>query len=287
MMGASLFGGPAIVLATAQGLGLDLNAEAYASLGTLPESDAVELLTRVATKVSSGSLNNPSKYIGAAVARGYTSNETYSQLKVAGLAPSAGAPPEVSGVSTEEGNLALQVAMQNAATAGVFITQEAANALMSVPSQTAASVLDYVARKHGELRDPSTYIIASIAKKGQGKGTGGASHSNGFEASYEIPSSVVELLQSHPHDITPLERKCIELNASGLWQGQQIDISTLFALRCLPPNQAIDILDVFASKGRGKGGTISNINNYLQAGVAKVQRGDLIGLTGGSAGYGG
>jgi len=309
-MGPDAFPGvPQIIVQAAQGLGLELTAEAYTAMASLPEAHIAELLQSVATKVAKGSLNNPSNYICAAIKRGYQSNDTWNQLKAtgmgdynqatgvtdyyqaSGMAPTAYPGPAAIGVphmseiswgeeSTEEGNLALQLAMQNATVGGVLLTQEAANSLMSVPSQMAASILDYVAQKHHELRDPSNYIIATVAKKVQdkGKGKGGgstsAAYSSGGGGGGGKGKSRAAMI---PNDISAVELKCVEVNAEGLWGEQQLDLNTLMSLRCLSQDVALNMLEQFVGKGRGKGGGIANINNYLQAGIAQIQKGDMSG----------
>lgn len=288
-------GGISLIMQAAQGLGLELTAEAYASMSTMPESHIAELLQSVASKVAKGTLNNPSNYICAAIKRGYQSNDQWSIAKESGVAPPPNLGPTTMGVqrmsevawgeeSSEEGNLALQLAMQTATVAGVLLTQEAANALMAVPSQMAASILDYVAQKNSELRDPSNYIIATVAKKVSDKGKGkdfGKGAPSDFGGGDKGKGKGKGRRPMIPPDISPIELKCVEVNGLGHWGDQAIDLATLMAFRTLPLEISITMLDQFIAKGRGKGGSISNINNYLQAGIAQVQKGDLSGLTGG------
>jgi len=294
-MDSQFVGGLSLIMQAAQGLGLELTAEAYASMSTLPESHIAELLQSVATKVAKGSLNNPSNYICAAIKRGYQSNDAWNAAKDAGLAPPPNLGPTTMGVqrmsevtwgeeSSEEGNMALQLAMQTATVAGVLLTQEAANALMAVPSQMAASILDYVAQKAGELRDPSNYIIATVAKKvgdkGKGKGSSWGDSGKGEFGDSKGKGKGKGRRPMIPPDITTVELKCTEVNSLGLWGDQIIDLNTLMALRTLPSEISLTMLDQFVAKGRGKIGAIANINNYLQAGIAAIQRGDLSGIGG-------
>lgn len=279
-----------VLMATAQGLGLELTAEAYQALATLPDSHAADMITRVSTKVARGSLNNPSNYICAAIKRGYTTNDTYSQLKAAGLAPAIGgggsynAPPPTNGlteVSSEEGNAAFQLAMQQALISGVLLSQDAANALMSLPSQHAAAILEFVAVNKAELPDPSQHILATVAQ----------TKAQISVAVTPVVPQVVPPANPHvpsliPPDITPLELLMTQLNQENLWGDQQLDVGTLLALRCLPQNEAVEMVQQFSGKGRGKGGGIANINNYMQAAVAKIQKeqqGQQLSITNGAS----
>lgn len=282
-----------VIQSIAQGMGLapmldSFTEETYLALCTLPEAHVSELLQSVAFKVAKGTLTNPSNYICAAVSRGYTPNDSFKGAK--GYSSGKGYSPAGKGPSYDSsgwysstpagaqsdpdaGNLALQAAMQSATSAGVQLTQEAANSLMTVPSTTAADILEYVAVKYHELRDPSNYIIATIFKKGQQKGDKGYDSygdKGGGKGKFKGPRP----LKSIPQDLTPLERAVVDLNQEALWGAQEIDFNTVLALRCLPQHEAMAILTSFGGKGRsGKGGDIFNINNYLQAAVAKTQRG--------------
>eukprot|EP00439_Symbiodinium_sp_Y106_P078345 s462_g17.t1 len=76
-----------------------------------------------------------------------------------------------------------------------------------------------------------------------------------------------------PPDVTVMERAVLDLNQRDLWNGQNLDANSLLALRCLPEEQAMDLLGSLYSKGTGKGGvSIANPNNYLQAAIAKIVR---------------
>ncbi|CAJ1454666.1 unnamed protein product [Effrenium voratum] len=94
------------------------------------------------------------------------------------------------------------------------------------------------------------------------------------------PSSFVAcVVRQVPPDASTVEMAILDLNQKDLWQGQRLDANSLLALRCVPEEQAMDILGSLFSKGSGKG-VIRNPNDYLQAAVAKIMR------DGGSSGGG-
>lgn len=265
-------GGSGFALSVAKALGLVLDAEALQSVTSLPEEYVSEFLEGVAKKVHQGTIANPNKYICGTMKRGYTPNEAYRAQRASGaLAPKAIV------LDGPHSDAALEAAVDRVRATGVVLTEEAAAALGSVPQLHAVEILDHVAEKAGELRDPSNYVVATIARgyqprgeRGKGKG-----YPSPLTATPEADGRFRRTML--PEDVRPLERRVVELNGEGLWGEQKFDVATLLALRCLPQEQALEVLEGFANKARtmkGHGKGISNINNYMQAAVTKILRGE-------------
>eukprot|EP00928_Gymnodinium_smaydae_P080756 TRINITY_DN64397_c0_g1_i1.p2 TRINITY_DN64397_c0_g1~~TRINITY_DN64397_c0_g1_i1.p2 ORF type:complete len:369 (-),score=98.70 TRINITY_DN64397_c0_g1_i1:65-1135(-) len=299
-MDGAFWGGPLqdVVVdpdALAAQLGLQLNDESRASLATLPPQHVSEFLQSLARKVAIGTVGNPNNYICATIRRGYTPNDAYHAQKgkgcwKGGAAFGGGGGDVGMGMGVGGGCAPAATVLESikkAQAAGVPLTEEASSALLQAPMAHAAEILDYVAERAQEIRDPSNYIVATLARgymprgekgdKGKGKDKKG-----GFVDAMGIPQKrpMPRLL---PVDASPLELKVVELNCECLWGEQQFDISTLLALRCIPMPQAIQLIDSFANKARsmkGKGKGIADINNYIQATVAKIQRGGEVGKGG-------
>ncbi|CAE8641155.1 unnamed protein product, partial [Polarella glacialis] len=137
---------------------------------------AFELLDAVAQKASSGQVKSASNYVCATISRGYVSRAG------GGSAPgrnSASSLPPLSAGEYEAAAAALisTPGMQKAESVGLQLTDEAVQALLRIPSSHASELLEVLAGKVGTLRDPSNYVIATIAKgytpRSQGGGKGG------------------------------------------------------------------------------------------------------------------
>ncbi|CAL1126038.1 unnamed protein product [Cladocopium goreaui] len=69
--------------------------------------------------------------------------------------------------------------MQKAEQAGLSLSDDAVQALLTIPASHASEILEAVAEKHTDLRDPSNYVIATITRgyvprsDGGGKSGGG------------------------------------------------------------------------------------------------------------------
>jgi len=206
--------------------------------------------------------------------------------------------------------------MQQAEAVGLQLTDEAVHALLTVPTSHASEILEAVAEKHTELRDPSNYVVATIRRgyiprgaegslppgkgvKGKGKGGDGGFGGGSF-GGYGVGMGSVFAPQGHgggkgerhrrdlvPTDVTAVESAVLELNDLGLFPDQPLNVSTLLTLRCIPEDKAMEMVENLKAKGIGKGKAVSNPNNYLQAAVCKVVREGGGSGTSPSAGKGG
>ncbi|CAE8611681.1 unnamed protein product [Polarella glacialis] len=77
-----------------------------------------------------------------------------------------------------------------------------------------------------------------------------------------------------PPDVSQVESAVLELNEANYWPDQPLSVATLLTLRCIPQEQAMEMLVNLQGKGMGKGGGkgISSPNNYLQAAIVKMVR---------------
>lgn len=308
---------------TVQSLGFDLTPEALQALNTLPVQYIAEFLASLTKKVNMGTIRNPSSYICATISKGYTPNEQYHAQKGdakgwgKGDKGGGGYQGYASSYYTAGGTDEMGAALLRVQQAGVVLDDTAQGALTQIDPKHATEILEHVAEKAGELRDPSNYITATISRgyqprgeKGDGKGYDGKGHNGkGYDgkgyggkayadASYGMDgyggkggggAKGFGKPKHLPQDMTPLESKVLEVNMEGLWGEQQFDLVTYLTLRCLDQFQACDLLESFASKARamkGKGKGISNINNYMQAAVSKIMRGEGPPGSGGDAGGG-
>eukprot|EP00930_Biecheleria_cincta_P096875 TRINITY_DN88652_c0_g1_i1.p1 TRINITY_DN88652_c0_g1~~TRINITY_DN88652_c0_g1_i1.p1 ORF type:complete len:442 (-),score=107.77 TRINITY_DN88652_c0_g1_i1:30-1301(-) len=320
--------------------GLSLDSAALEALGKLPEEQALELLESVAQKVSSGHIKNPSNYVCATIARGYVS-EAQGGATAFKAAREHGSGGNASNGShygaaqswheTSEMELANQlsgtVGMMKAQQAGLQLNEEAAQALLKLPTDHASQLLEQTAERLDSLRDPSNYIMATIAKGFQPwresglpgqppppatpppasvfaaaswssqKGGGDWSRKGGAGGDWSPRGGGGDWSQKGgaggkgaggelvPHDITQVERFVLDLNSQDLWQGQRLDANTLLALRCVSLDQGMELLSSLQAKGMGKGSvSVQNPNNYLQAAVSKILRGDCTPAGGASKG---
>mmetsp|Transcript_22557 Transcript_22557/g.51636 ORF Transcript_22557/g.51636 Transcript_22557/m.51636 type:complete len:363 (-) Transcript_22557:29-1117(-) len=321
---------------------LELSEDAIDSLVSISAEDIMECLQGVAKKVQLGVVGNPSKYICAAVSRGYMKNEQFYAMKgekgsmkgydggkgydkgydskgydsAKGYSKAGGKGPVGGGGygksdggwkgdgGWEAPNTDVHSALQQVAAMGIQLNHDAIAQLGQLQPEQAVEILEQVARKAGELRDPSNYVSATIAKGYQptsGKGgfndwppapiigsaKGGGLPKFQGDAPWNTPgkSGPVPRAAMLPPDITPLEQLVVDLNGESLWEDQQFDINTLLMLRCLPESDALDLIGTFGQKARamkGKGKGISNINNYIQTAIVKITRGE--GASGGYAG---
>jgi len=307
-------------------LGMDLSNEAMAALEQLPFSHSSELLEATKQKFESGHLKDPSNYICATVSRGYVPRTGGKGAIGAGGAPGGKGGGGKGGFKNESyeaaaASLINTPGMQKAEEAGVSLSDDAVQALLTIPASHASEILEAVAEKHAELRDPSNYVIATINRgyvprtdggaKAGGKGGGnlydtiygkggkpgdfhggkgpnnygapiggsgnyGYGHGNstwgGAPSNGPPPRRNNHLL---PSDLSRVESAVLELNDQDLWSGQEINCATLLSLRCIGEEDAMELLQNLQGKGLSKGGTgkgISNLNNYIQAAVAKIAK---------------
>mmetsp|Transcript_48521 Transcript_48521/g.90927 ORF Transcript_48521/g.90927 Transcript_48521/m.90927 type:complete len:381 (+) Transcript_48521:55-1197(+) len=284
-------------------LGLELDGSAKEALSSLPGDDAVELLRTLSQKVATGRVRDASNYVCATIARGYVSQANGgAQAFVQSQYAAQGEPGKPMVQDSEVAAVRLQstVGMIKAQQAGVDLNDDAIKALLKLPTHHASQLLEQVAEKKGVIRDLSNYVCATVARGFHPKESVGVapsmmlrSHAPKYQSSplaglqqmsaskgggvfgkgkgkEAVPNTTVELI---PPDISMMERAVLDLNQRDLWHGQNLDANSLLALRCLPQEQAMDLLGALYSKGSGKGSvSIANPNNYLQAAIAKIIR---------------
>lgn len=233
------------VQAQAQKAGLSLNEEAVGALANLPSEQSQELLDFVVDK--RGDLRDPSNYVLATIARGFKSRRGGST------------------VTDLSSNKEVASALQRLRDSGVDLDDAAKQALSSLPADHAVEMLAHVAEHAGHLRNPSNYIVTTVARGFQSRSGGGSGKGGGSAGSF------VGGVNPHliPHDVTPLERRVLQLNTGALANGQEIDFLTYLALRCTDNWTAAELLDSLEAKAT----VISSPCNYIQAAVSKMQRG--------------
>ncbi|CAE7617986.1 unnamed protein product [Symbiodinium natans] len=150
-------------------LGLDLGPEALSALESLPYNHALELLEATQQKYQGGSLKDPTNYICATVKRGYVPRSSMHTTGAIGGKGQISQPPPPAAPRGSNAEAAAQAlintkGMQKAEEAGLSLTDEAVQALLTVPASHASEILEAVAEKHTELRDPSNYVVATISR---------------------------------------------------------------------------------------------------------------------------
>lgn len=327
-------------------LGLELNNEAIKALSNLSLSHAFELLETVKSKVDMGHIKSPSNYVCATVARGYVPQADGGAVLASIFLAGGDAPPTVQpygkstggstasntaslfqynpegkdhygddGFDDAAATLAASKGMLKAQQAQLQLNDDAVRALLQLEPGHASELLETVADKHATLRDPSNYIVATIARgfvpKAGGPGVTGqyeqatapppppttpaprrapqppmsapppSAYSNGSIAKTAVVHGPTSLV---PPNLSLVEAKVLELNAQDLWSGQVITVETLLALRCVRQDQALQLLSSLEGKGRGKGKSVNiqNPNNYVQAAVVKIGKGTAEGGHGAS-----
>eukprot|EP00439_Symbiodinium_sp_Y106_P082035 s22_g21.t1 len=282
------------------------------------QDHAFELLDAVAQKSARGEVKDISNYISATISRGYVPRSggggcggcggmkrSYAESFPKDQSSAGGDDTAASALINSRG-------MQQAEAVGLQLTDEAVHALLTVPTSHASEILEAVAEKHTELRDPSNYVVATIRRgyiprgaegslppgkgvKGKGKGGDGGFGGGSF-GGYGVGMGSVFAPQGHgggkgerhrrdlvPTDVTAVESAVLELNDLGLFPDQPLNVSTLLTLRIpgsricvyeleLIGDKAMEMVENLKAKGIGKGKAVSNPNNYLQAAVCKVVR---------------
>jgi len=224
------------LLLKAQQVGVMLSNEALTSLAQLPPEHSVELLEFVLDRAQD--LRHVSNYIVGTVARGFKSQKGTKR-----------------GGESQE---AVQRYCKHLQENGIQLDPSAHQALGNIPANDAVEILEFVAENAGHLKSPSAYICGSVSR---------VSGANGSADSNWTPESVGMNPQHVPSDITFLERRVLSVNASS--QGEQIDLTSYLALRCLPEWHAREMLDSLQARK----GAISSPCNYIQAAVSKIIRG--------------
>jgi len=312
-----------------QEFGLELSTEAIKALCSLSLGHAFELLETVKSKVDMGHIKSPSNYVCATISRGYVPQADGGAVLASIFLAGGDAPPTVqprpwdgkptgggtastmasllqynpegrdnyaeNGYDAAAARLASSKGMLKAQQAQLQLNDDAVRALLQLEPAYASELLETVADKHATLRDPSNYIVATIARGFVPKAGGppvvptgatghvvppkATAHSSWVPPAY-ANGSVAKTAVVHgptslvPLNVSPLEAKVMELNAQDLWYGQVMSVETLLALRCIHQDQALQLLGSLEAKGRGKGGVaIQNPNNYVQAAVVKIRKG--------------
>jgi len=225
------------LLVKAQQVGVVLSNEALSSLAELRPEDSVELLEFVLDRAQD--LRNVSNYIVGTVTHGFKSRKGGRR----------------SGGDAQE---AVQRYSKHLQENGFLLEPSAQQALASIPANDAAEILEFVTENAGYLKNLSSYVCGSVSRLAGANG--GADYS-------WTPESVGMNPKHVPADITSLERQVLKVNASTL--GEQIDLTSYLALRCLPEWHAKEMLDSLQARK----GTISSPCNYIQAAVNKITRG--------------
>ncbi|CAE7199186.1 unnamed protein product [Symbiodinium sp. CCMP2592] len=245
------------LLLKVQQVGLQLTNEALEALAGLPPEHAAELLEFVLEK--SGELRDPSKYVVSTIARGFQPRRLRGQQNFA-------APLDAGDI--------LARAWQRIQAMGIYLEDSAKQALSQLSTEHAGEMLEYVIEHHQNLRNPSGYIVSTINRgfvpRSQRRGGDrGPRHDRGHSGPPGTKSSLL------PQNLTPLERRCLELNAH-IPAGQRIDVPTYLTLRCLPQWQAAEVLDglevrLATSAGQSEVGSVCS---YLQTAVSIIQGGE-------------
>jgi len=232
------------LLSKAQRVGLSLTSEALLALSGLPPQHAAELLEFVLEK--SGELPDPSRYVVSVVSRGFKPGSHHVDVKVGGW--------------------------QKVQELGIQLEDQARQALASLPHEHAEELLEYVCEHHKNLRNPSGYIVSTVARgfvpraRGKGKGAKGEPGEKGGSKGHHWHAGNMNPNLT-PQDLTPLERRCLQIN-SNLPSHQRIDVPTYLSLRCLPVWQAGEVLDLLEARDPSEVGSICS---YLKTAVSTIQ----------------
>lgn len=351
---SSIADGVAALCRRAQDAGLPVSPEAQRALATLPLIEhAEELVDFVMEKRDT--LRDPSNYIASTIARGFKPRRGGGGGGPGGGLPPAPPPPAgqasphapaggALGLATGAAGWSAEQAVVQAQAVGVELTEEALRALEGLPAEHATELLDFVlADGGGRLRNPSNYIVSTIARgfvprRGSGPGfaAGGGAAIGGLgggaadAALDQAAAAAVAALRDGPSpaaagppaerpavatasppppalgsggggglgsggrgeghflgggagrgssprlippDVTALELRVLDFNMKNLFGGQQLDFQSYMALRCIVAESAAEMLDSMELKTRRGGAVISSPNNYVQAAVTKISRG--------------
>lgn len=245
------------LLLKVQQVGLSLTNESLEALAGLPPEHAAELLEFVLEK--SGELRDPSKYVVSTIARGFQPRRLRGQQNFA-------APLDAGDI--------LARAWQRTQAMGIYLEDSAKQALSQLSTEHAGEMLEYVIEHHQNLRNPSGYIVSTINRgfvpRSQRRGGDrGPRHDRGHSGPPGTKSSLL------PQNLTPLERRCLELNGH-IPAGQRIDVPTYLTLRCLPQWQAAEVLDGLEQRLATSAGQseVGSVCSYLQTAVSIIQGGE-------------
>lgn len=160
---------------------------------------------------------------------------------------------------------------------GLQLSLDAVNALASLPPEQASELLEFVALRKDQLQDPNGYILSEVTRMLSTPGDVALydslapvaiAPSTGAAAIAPLVANP-ELL---PPDVSAVEQECLQLNASGIFSEQTIDVESLLALRCLTQEQALELLDQVQLKYQAadRGASVGNLNSYIRAAAWKI-----------------
>jgi len=282
---------------------LELGQEALHALASLPSQHAAELVDTVSKKMQQGNMRDPSNFIVATVNKGFQSkaewergggkgyhdgrgwpdgkgysDSWYSKGGDATAGSSWHEPHHLQG-GCEPAELAGCEGMLRAQQASIVLTDEALQALMGLPLVHASELLDRTASKHGELRDPSNFILATIAKGFVSRLDG--STSGGGSAGSGAPSWSASTAPSAPCADDRGLAFCDGMQKAQS-AGIQLTDEALSALKTVPLPHASEILDHVAMRyGQGE---LRDPSNFICATVAKGFTSRVDGSTSGGKG---
>eukprot|EP00933_Yihiella_yeosuensis_P068361 TRINITY_DN7391_c0_g1_i1.p1 TRINITY_DN7391_c0_g1~~TRINITY_DN7391_c0_g1_i1.p1 ORF type:complete len:525 (+),score=139.87 TRINITY_DN7391_c0_g1_i1:37-1575(+) len=265
------------VLARIDQSGIQLNDLALQVLGNVPRDFAIEMLSYVADNASN--LPDPSSYIlRTASDRGFPPPPGAGDFGGGGGGDFGGGGG--GGIDPAK----MEELLVRAQQAGLQLTNEALNAIANLPPEHSAELLEFVLEKGPELRDPSNYIVSTVARgftsrksktfpqKGfppGGKGGGGGDFGGGF-----APVSTMSSEEAQQ----ALSRQAQRVQDAGV----VLDENAKNALATLPGEHAAEMLEYVADNA----GQLRNPSNYISSTVARgfVPRGAKGGKGGGKGG---
>mmetsp|Transcript_88596 Transcript_88596/g.247833 ORF Transcript_88596/g.247833 Transcript_88596/m.247833 type:complete len:586 (+) Transcript_88596:69-1826(+) len=238
--------------------GLDLEDSALEALANVPLGDALNLLDDMAAKGAGkgGGIRNPSAYVISACAKMNSAPPAIGKGK--GPGPGGHTPSRPALVAPSYSNRSAD----RAAELGIHLNDEAISALGAIALRDAYSLLEDMAGKgKGAIRNPSAYVIGAVNKMTGGGGGGGGSDWGS--------RNIVGKGRAPAHGAS-LEQRIIDLNRSGIWGGEKIDVEAMMALKRLSDGEAHDLLDSLEAKGGGSRGGVRNPSNYIGAAVNRM-----------------
>jgi len=156
---------------------------------------------------------------------------------------------------------------------GLTLTNEALQALSGLPPEHAAELLEFVLEKSHELRDPSNYVVSTVARGFQSR-----------KSRFGPPNHASSVAASSGTGFSPMSNEV----AQGLQRlqefGIQLDESAKQALSTLPPEHASEMLEYLVENR----GNLRSPSNYVSSTVARgfVSRAQRLAAKGGDKGSG-
>lgn len=269
------------------GIGLDCNA--MQALTTLSTNDILELLQHLLDHYP----ENPSKFVADSIIQTSTTKSlggiggaflgtsAPSKLSIGVGGAGTSAPSSIGAGSSGNGFLGTSVPSQSsggggfsdlpsidrllerAKQVGLSINGEALSAIAGLPSDHAAELLEFVLEKAPELRDPSNYIMSTIARGFKPRRSMGSSQragaSSSTSTSFGGQSSFGGGAPADSQDV--ISQGLQRLSELGL----QIDDSARQALATLSAEHASEMIDYVAENYNH----LRNPSNYISSTVAR------------------